>query len=96
MSAQSWFAPAVWFAAFTGARRGETLAMRWSDLNLDEAGATICRSLTQTDDVQRSTRSPSLRRMTHMSGALRRQLGYHGPANLSAPRAQPGGLAAVY
>ena len=62
MSAQSWFAPAVWFAAFTGARRGETLAMRWSDLNLDEAGATICRSLTQTDDVQRSTRSPSLRR----------------------------------
>ena len=50
VSAQSWFAPAVWFAAFTGARRGEPLAMRWSDLNLDEAAATICRSLTQTDD----------------------------------------------
>jgi integrase len=50
VSAQSWFAPAVWFAAFTGARRGEILAIRWSDLNLDEATATICRSLTQTDD----------------------------------------------
>lgn len=25
VSAQSWFAPAVWFASFTGARRGETL-----------------------------------------------------------------------
>ena len=50
ISAQSWFAPAVWFAAFTGARRGETLAIRWCDLNLDEATATICRSLTESDD----------------------------------------------
>ena len=39
VSAQSWFAPAVWFAAFTGARRGETLAIRWRDLNLDDATA---------------------------------------------------------
>jgi integrase len=50
VSAQSWFAPAVWFAAFTGARRGETLAIRWHDLNLDDATAILCRSLTETDD----------------------------------------------
>ncbi len=31
VSAQPWFAPAVWFAAYTGARRGETLALRWRD-----------------------------------------------------------------
>jgi integrase len=49
VSAQGWFAPAVWFAAFTGARRGETLAVRWRDLNLDEGTALICRSLTQTE-----------------------------------------------
>lgn len=48
VSAQPWFAPAVWFAAYTGARRGETLAIRWSDLNLDEQTANICRSLTET------------------------------------------------
>lgn len=50
VSAQSWFAPAVWFAAYTGARRGETLAIRWANLNLNEATVTICRSLTETDD----------------------------------------------
>jgi integrase len=50
VSAQSWFAPAVWFAAFTGARRGETLAMRWRDVNLDEGTVLICRSLTQTEN----------------------------------------------
>lgn len=48
VSAQSWFAPAVWFAAYTGARRGETLALRWSDLNVDQRTAAIRRSLTET------------------------------------------------
>jgi integrase len=48
VSAQSWFAPAVWFAAYTGARRGETLAIRWSDLDFDQWTAAIRRSLTET------------------------------------------------
>jgi integrase len=48
VSAQSWFAPAVWFAAYTGARRGETLALRWRDLDLDAKTATIRHSITET------------------------------------------------
>lgn len=48
ISAQPWFAPAVWFAAFTGARRGETLSVRWSDLDLLKGTVNICRSLTET------------------------------------------------
>ncbi len=48
VSAQSWFAPAVWFAAYTGARRGETLALRWRDLDLEAKTATIRHSLTET------------------------------------------------
>ena len=53
VSAQTWFAPAVWFAAYTGARRGEVLAVRWSDLDLEAQTVTICRSLTQTkNDLQ--------------------------------------------
>jgi integrase len=48
ISAQSWFAPAVWFAAFTGARRGETLALRWRDLDFEQKTATIRRAITET------------------------------------------------
>ncbi|MHB8432297.1 MAG: tyrosine-type recombinase/integrase [Candidatus Tyrphobacter sp.] len=48
VSAQSWFAPAVWFAAYTGARRGETLALRWSDLDFDQRTAVVRHSLTET------------------------------------------------
>ena len=48
VSAQSWFAPAVWFAAYTGARRGETLALRWIDLDFEAKTATIRHSLTET------------------------------------------------
>lgn len=48
VSAQSWFAPAVWFAAYTGARRGETLAIRWSDIDLENRVVTISRSLAET------------------------------------------------
>lgn len=48
VSAQSWFAPAVWFAAYTGARRGETLALRWRDLDFDQRTAVIRHSLTET------------------------------------------------
>lgn len=48
VSSQSWFAPAVWFAAYTGARRGETLALRWRDLDFEAKTATIRHSLTET------------------------------------------------
>lgn len=41
VSAQSWFAPAVWFGAYTGARRGETLAVRWYDLDLEQGEVMI-------------------------------------------------------
>jgi len=46
-SAQPWFYPALAFAAYTGARRGEVLAIRWSDIRFDEMTATIARSLTE-------------------------------------------------
>lgn len=46
LSAQPWFYPAVAFAAYTGARRGEVLALKWSDL--DKSGrVTISRSVTE-------------------------------------------------
>ena len=48
VSAQSWSAPAAWFAAYTGARRGETLALRWHDLDFEAKAATIRHSLTET------------------------------------------------
>lgn len=48
VSAHSWFPLAVRFAVYTGTRRGETLATRWSDVNLEEASALISRSLLQT------------------------------------------------
>ena len=35
LSAEPWFAPAVAFSVYTGARRGEVLAVQWSDLNLE-------------------------------------------------------------
>jgi integrase len=50
LSAYAAFYPAVVFAAYTGARRGEVLALRWSELDLDASTATISRSLAQTRD----------------------------------------------
>ena len=38
------------FAPYTGARRGEVLALRWSELDLDAGAVTISRSLAQTRD----------------------------------------------
>ncbi len=48
LSSQPWFFAAVAFAAYTGARRGEVLAVRWSDLDLKRLEVTIRKSLTQT------------------------------------------------
>ncbi len=47
LSSQPWFYPAVAFAACTGARRGEVLAVKWTDLDLDNASVTIRSSLSE-------------------------------------------------
>jgi integrase len=47
LSSHAWFYPAVAFAAYTGARRGEVLALRWGCVNFDEATATIRESLAE-------------------------------------------------
>lgn len=47
-SAEPWFYPAVAFAVYTGARRGEILGLRWLDLNLHTNAVTIRRSLART------------------------------------------------
>jgi integrase len=47
LSSQPWFHPAVFFAAYTGCRRGEILAVRWSDVDLEGKTVTIARSLTE-------------------------------------------------
>ncbi len=47
-----WFYPAVAFAVYTGARRGEALALRWSDANLDKGSVTIARSITEQMEIK--------------------------------------------
>lgn len=47
LSAQPWFYPAMAFAAYTGARRGEVLALRWQDVNFELRSVTIARSVTE-------------------------------------------------
>lgn len=47
LSSQSWFYPAVAFSVYTGARRGEVLALRWADVDLDKQSVTISRTLTE-------------------------------------------------
>jgi integrase len=58
LSAYPAFYPAVAFAAFTGARRGETLAVRWQDLDLDNGTATVARSLTDAPRGHLSFKDP--------------------------------------
>jgi len=48
LSSQPWFYPAVAFAAYTGARRGEVLAVRWSDLDMDSRTVTIREALSES------------------------------------------------
>jgi integrase len=43
LSAYPAFYPAVAFAAYAEARRGEVLALRWSELDLDAGMVTISR-----------------------------------------------------
>ncbi|MEO6834839.1 MAG: site-specific integrase, partial [Candidatus Tumulicola sp.] len=58
LSAYPAFYPAVAFAAFTGARRGEILAIRWHDLDLENGTATIARSLTDAPRGHLSFKDP--------------------------------------
>ncbi|MDQ2908879.1 MAG: site-specific integrase, partial [Candidatus Eremiobacteraeota bacterium] len=48
LSSYSAFYPAVAFLAFTGARRGEALAVKWKGLDLEDRAVTISESLGQT------------------------------------------------
>jgi integrase len=48
LSSQPWFHPAVAFSVYTGARRGEVLALRWSDVSFEKKSVTIARSLTES------------------------------------------------
>jgi integrase len=47
-SAEPWFYPAVAFALYAGARRGEMLGLRWSDVDFESNSVTIRRSLMRT------------------------------------------------
>lgn len=58
LSSESWFAPAVWFSVYTGARRGEVLAVKWSDLNLEARSVTIRRSLAETKSAGHFFKEP--------------------------------------
>jgi integrase len=76
LTCDSAFYPALVFLASTGARRGECLALRWSDLNLTAGTATIRRSLEQTRaglnfKSPKSGRSRTLQLGAHTVEALR-------------------------
>lgn len=74
LSAQPWFYPAVAFAAYTGARRGEVLALKWSDLDNFE-WVTISRSVTERLEFKAPKNDRS--RRIKVSDALRAILEAH-------------------
>jgi integrase len=53
-------------AASTGARRGELIALRWEDLNLDSGGLTIERGIVLADGelIEQGTKTHQSRRVT--------------------------------
>jgi integrase len=52
LSSQPWFFPAVFFAAYTGCRRGEVLALRWQDVSFELRSVTIERSITERMEIK--------------------------------------------
>jgi integrase len=58
LSTYSAFHPAIAFAAYTGARRGEVLAVRWQDLDLKAGTVTIARSLSDTPKARFAFKRP--------------------------------------
>jgi integrase len=75
LSSQPWFHRAVFFAAYTGCRRGEILAVRWSDVNFEAKTVTIARSLTErmTFKAPKNDRSRTLAMSDALCTALRSQ-----------------------
>jgi integrase len=58
LSTEPWFAPAVAFSVYTGARRGEVVAVKWCDVNLESKSVTIRRSLAETRSAGRFFKEP--------------------------------------
>jgi integrase len=54
--------PIVAVAAFTGARRNEILALRWSDLSVEDKTLTIARAVEETKKHGRGTKEPKTAR----------------------------------
>lgn len=48
----------VLVAALTGMRRGELLALRWANVDLDKKRLTVCESLYETDDGSLNVKKP--------------------------------------
>ncbi|HXC15152.1 MAG TPA: tyrosine-type recombinase/integrase [Stellaceae bacterium] len=57
-----WFYMPVVLAVATGCRRGELLALRWADVDLDAATASIARTLEETDAGGLSFKEPKTER----------------------------------
>ena len=57
----STYYPIYQLAIFTGLRRGELLALRWSDVNLDNRTASIRQTLTETYDGDLIKQPPKTR-----------------------------------
>jgi len=63
----------VWLAMTTGPRRSELCALRWSDVELDEAVLTLRRSVYVDDDgqvVEKDTKTHQQRRVALFLGEL--------------------------
>ena len=58
LSCEPAFGMAVRFAAFTGCRRGEVLALRWEDVDLDGSTVSIRRSVLETKVGKTYFKSP--------------------------------------
>jgi integrase len=58
LSAEPWFHPAVCFSVYTGARRGEVLALKWACLDLEGGTVTIASSLARTQSRGLFFKSP--------------------------------------
>jgi integrase len=71
--------PAAMCALFGGLRRGEVLALRWEDVNLDRGEINVCRALSETKAgiVEKTTKTRSGKRRVAMPDTLREALREH-------------------
>ena len=70
---QTWVGPVIRLAAATGARRGELLGLRWSDVDLATGVLTIRRSVVYVDGrvIEKSTKSKRIRKVRLPQSAVR-------------------------